>query len=138
MALVMINNLDYYQTVSRIEIDVSDVGRVTVQVFKQDTSIPLTVFKALVGDNKELIITDNRIPPPPEEHAEAFIKDTLDKRIEALEAALKPFADLADHISNEGAMMEVCRPCPENPARTILPILTKHFTRASVILREGK
>jgi hypothetical protein len=65
MALVMINNLDYYQTVSRIEIDVSDVGRVTVQVFKQDTSIPLTVFKALVGDNKELIITDNRIPPPP-------------------------------------------------------------------------
>jgi hypothetical protein len=59
-------------------------------------------------------------------------------RIEALEAALKPFADLAAHISNEGAMMEVCRPCPENPARTILPILTKHFTRASVILREGK
>jgi hypothetical protein len=34
------------------------------------------------------------------EEVDAFLKETLGKRIEALEAALKPFAEAAENIDN--------------------------------------
>ncbi len=59
----------------------------------------------------------------------------LRDRIVQLEAALKPFAALADKFA--GPVVEVSMPHPENPSGTIVPIPTIVFARALALTSIG-
>jgi hypothetical protein len=47
---------------------------------------------------------------------------------------LEPFGRLSDRLPNEGVLVEVCRPHPDNPSPRIEPFLTKHLRAAAAFL----
>jgi hypothetical protein len=58
-------------------------------------------------------------------------QQSADVQIERMKAALKPFAELSAKLPDEGVVVEVCRPDPQNPSPRIEPFLTKHLRTAA-------
>lgn len=62
---------------------------------------------------------------------------SLRAQVRKLREALNPFARLADDLDCEASVVEISRPCPENPSPHIIPTLTEYFRDARAALKDN-
>ena len=106
-------------------------------VYTPDLSWGAVALNREAADKKRLLVEGSSWVADPEFAGTPDELASLRAQVRKLREALKPFAKLADDLDCEASMVEISRPCPENPSPHIIPTLTEYFRNARAALKEN-